>query len=791
MPDGSGGWTQPPITTETTCLECHGNGANHYQCGGFCPDPTNIRDKTSYLMSGHKNMLRKVAPDAPWAGADGTLYGTTDDSYGSGSIYDWTTGTVNVGGTGTIKPLFYIFGGWIDRGQLNTIFDGGFTGEISGDYGVPFPGGNYDCARCHTTGYRFDATGPEPTTYSGTPITDAQFSRYPTDLSSGTSSWYLTSIQCERCHRDVANEAGGHNCYIGGVYDPTHTSYDTCTTAGGAWTVVKPTFEAATALCLECHRQESADPVANTITLSTDLLVSDGGACSDGVSPDYASCVAIPGNTWNYAPFFDASAGQAFLSSPHARFAGTLTQAAQNAPDLSVSVTGTYNSLFADSGSGQNQGCPGCHDVHQSTVEAVHAPQPITSQCGTTCHTAQANLARINHLFGPGTPLGDGSDISGACKTCHMPQGYHFFRINPSASYSTFPTAAELYLGGQTSANTAPDGTYTNAVWLDVDLACGQCHGGGTTQDAQHQPQVDSCTEMGVPFPCCMGAGTGTCGIYRTKEQLAVVAKGIHNGGTITYPTTFSASVSGLTVNVTASVSCNGTCVFTYEWDWGDGSPHGTGASASYTYASAGTKTITLTVTGDAGNVGTATRNVTLYVPDNPPVPGGMDCGTLFDATDWTASFTDASTDDRGGAQVFVDWGDGSLPSRGAPGSAFSHTYRSPGAYLVVQKVIDSALQMTLGTPCAVSPAAFTISGTVETNAGAALGSATVTVRSSTTGVIAKAVYTSGLGTFSIGSLKPDTYWLIVAKRGYTFPAPAATITVGPSSPGNVITANP
>jgi hypothetical protein len=32
------------------------------------------------------------------------------------------------------------------------------------------------------------------------------------------------------------------------------------------------------------------------------------------------------------------------------------------------------------------------------------------------------------------------------------------------------------------NANTAADGTYTNAVWVDVDAACGQCHGGGNTQ---------------------------------------------------------------------------------------------------------------------------------------------------------------------------------------------------------------------------------------------------------------------------------------------------------------------
>ncbi len=216
----------------------------------------------------------------------------------------------------------------------------------------------------------------------------------------------------------------------------------------------------------------------------------------------------------------------------------------------------------------------------------------------------------------------------------------------------------------------------------------------------------------------------------------------------------------------------------------------------------AGTKTITLTVAEAAGGVGTAIRNVTLYQPIPTPVPGGLpplvgglpqDCGAIFTANSWTASFTDSST--PVGAQVVVDWGDGGV-SAGHAGDAFSHTYRSAGVYLIVQKVINSALQMQIGS-CSIGASAFTISGTVVKNnpapppATLPIGSAVVTVKSATTGNIVKSVYTSALGTFSVGSLKPDTYWLIVTKRGYTFPAPAATITVGPSSPGNVITANP
>ncbi len=62
-------------------------------------------------------------------------------------------------------------------------------------------------------------------------------------------------------------------------------------------------------------------------------------------------------------PFFDASMGQAFLNNPHTRFTENLAQTEQNAPDLSVIMTGNYNSAFQDSSTGKNKGCDGYHDV--------------------------------------------------------------------------------------------------------------------------------------------------------------------------------------------------------------------------------------------------------------------------------------------------------------------------------------------------------------------------------------------------------------------------------------------
>jgi hypothetical protein len=83
----------------------------------------------------------------------------------------------------------------------------------------------------------------------------------------------------------------------------------------------------------------------------------------------------------------------------------------------------------------------------------------------------------------------------------------------------------------------------------------------------------------------------------------------------------------------------------------------------------------------------------------------------------------------------------------------------------------------------------FTIGGTVLKRDGTPLASASVAVKNVATGVVVARVYTATGGTFSVGSLKPGQYTLTVTKLNYTFPIPAATVTVGPSSPGNTVTA--
>jgi len=566
----------------------HGDGASNNGLGGWTTAYADVNQCTRchygstygpYLMTGHRNTLRKFAPGGLWGGPDGMLYPTNDPYYGSGSTYNWTLGQVTLGwclptavnaqnglappdpfckypyytlpnanaptpytvvpatpSGGGVRNLFYLYGGWMNYGgtanpaatHLNTVFDTGLAGDA-------YPNGNFDCARCHATGYNFDNSGPEPTANTNSElllITNAQLGRVPTDGyaapgTNGTSSWFLTGIQCERCH--VA-------AYVWGSHPQDNV------------TVTVANNEASTALCMECHRTETitpANPTANpptpgNISPANALTARDHGYCSDLSGSTYATCVANSSNQWIYKPYIDHEAGQAFLNGPHARFTGTLVQNAQHSSDLSITLNGTYASAFSENASDptKNLGCTGCHDPHQSTVGAVHAAKPIVTPCDSCHKLAQNILSSINHPVGPGTPFptGTAADIPGACITCHMQGGLgrassHLFRINANSSYRTFPTPAQMYTQGITALATAPEfspingTTFNNAAWLDVDLACGQCHVGN-----------DAVTnEYGLTYP------PGLPGAHAfTKAQLAYVAANMHASDPAVPTPTFS-----------------------------------------------------------------------------------------------------------------------------------------------------------------------------------------------------------------------------------------------------------
>ncbi len=128
--------------------------------------------------------------------------------------------------------------------------------------------------------------------------------------------------------------------------------------------------------------------------------------------------------------------------------------------------------------------------------------------------------------------------------------------------------------------------------------------------------------------------------------------------------------------------------IVSYIWNFGDGQD-GTGAEGFHIYENAGTYTVTLTVTDDDGAMATASRVITVKVPDNiapivdftaTPRSGEAPLTVVLNAT--------ASSDADGTITAYKwNFGDGS-PS--GMGSVVTHTYSIPGTYAVVLTITDN-----------------------------------------------------------------------------------------------------
>jgi Doubled CXXCH motif (Paired_CXXCH_1) len=621
-------FTRQSPDPDNGCLHCH---SSLTQYNGPAE-----RFKDSYLKTGHKNMLRKVTAGKIWAGPNDQGVITAYTAAATGSI-DFSAATANIGGVG--KPLLYIFGDWMAPAPagLDVVVD------MGGSTGAKYNGtSNYSCAACHSTGWsNSDPTAglcslSSKTTSStcalaggtwypligvqgiGTPgyVPSEPADSFPGVTFTGAGQWNLEGITCGRCHNATAPKVVATQI-AASQFPSTHV------TNGGMGALADGVGR--TNLCFGCH--QSIAKTNNGIGADADLNHPENLPVKNAATaPDYV-------------PEFNGHViGNQFLNSPHARYTGNIVPNALGKYDLE-DTTGNddgnaskYDSQFqgytcwqsptssspaktmivngeikeiksqtdcenlygAGAWRSDTQGtCSTCHDVHNSLFVADQQEAALRKVC-TDCHNKP--FSNINHLDGPGTPLGylaGTPEAWEACVTCHMPRAtsggfpMHLWRINPSSKYSTFPTAKQFGIGAtatKKNANASPEafagGSYTNAVWVDVDYACGQCHGGSFGPTA---------TQNGAP--------------YISKSNLSSYAQNMHGyaGPIVSFTTTMDHLTATLTDASTGNFSMLPPTITV---NWGDKTPSSTGKAGdvfTHTYAQAKKFQIVYTVTGSDG----------------------------------------------------------------------------------------------------------------------------------------------------------------------------------------------
>ena len=521
--------------------------------------------------------------------------------------------------------------------------------------------------------------------------------------------------------------------FNGGTLSPTWTNAfatddDSCSdNGGGQWTDNRTNRgQIITSVCMGCHRQETSG-LPNTNGTCTGFSATNQGACVAGGGTWADSGGGLPVTVGPYhssVTFPSHMHGNQYANSPHGKYTGTFNALATapfafGGPNAWTSffIGGTDYDLINQGG-----GCTTCHNVHKSTNELAN---PVlgggaVKQCND-CH--HKNLALMNHPSGPNTPLYDLADPVTACAKCHMPGGDHLFRININASYNTFPLPAAIT--ANVSANTSPDGAYTNAVWTDLNASCGQCHGGNNwdgsvaSQAATNVATTGSISSGSAVLTVASSAGffpneairvagaysyNGLVGGIATWADLNSFVKSVDSPTQITLAGTASHTVAGAAVMQDAPTGASWfpksllqtyatgihndapTALFTASYGATgatidvDGSLSlcsGSNANCNaYDWnwgdGTADGSGVTAAHTYAAAGSYTITLTVTQYGFD-PGVatrvvhayaadnPPTAAGACAFDYTQWTASCTNSSTDDHGIQLASINWGDGTV----------------------------------------------------------------------------------------------------------------------------------
>ena len=526
------------------------------------------------------------------------------------------------------------------------------------------------------------------------------------------SSWDQWGIECARCHSDAV--------------DGNHGNKTFANAKGGD----------IVAMCMTCHRMESD-------TAPRAVQGGNGFAANSGFVLPYTNKQQQPDG------FAHHPDGNEFLNSPHARLTGNwkdigcppyaifgytgVDPAKPGAPAAGACTAGTmnldgatlsaYDSKFAQAAKVDLHGisdaaagsCATCHDVHQPLNQNTPGMGgSVKTEC-TACHSnpaakisPQVSVAKMRHVGGPGTPFENAeTDPASACVVCHQPPGIkHLWRISTDPNYTLYGDYTYAYpvngaAAQSTGSNapglvnlshTAPEGSYANAVWIDLDNACGQCHGGGlsprevettgsitagganglinplkvanifafaagkevTIEGAgwagadfktiiakvEKDPASNLSGTVYLTYPAVKSVTNATVTVegnshiaeapYFTRAQLAVAAKGIHGGTLLNAGINYKRNANTYTFDA-ENLSCpNAPC--TLAWDFGDGAK-ATGTTVSHDYGTSGSNksyAVMLLITDALGANAVATVSITIYPASAHPYANMTDTTWAF-----------------------------------------------------------------------------------------------------------------------------------------------------------------
>ena len=570
---GEGNWLEAAGNASAPCAGCHHGSPkpSSYPPGGSNAANSNGMGP-NYLIVGHKNMLRKVGPGsdyADWSGVPmfsvGSASGNgTPGDDASGNVINWGSGsndgfstfvapTITLASNSSTVPLYYFYG-WINNPDE---LYGGSTG--------------YQCARCHTTGYRFDAYGPEPTLYdAATPLTDTNLGRVPGDganctVISGaanpaactgatgvwsTASWNMTGIQCERCHKaevqynaaSYAAASGGRIAHFGSVTLTTGEPMPPDFTLSGTSALPNlPVGSASTALCIECHRQEIdtkpttsgsfPDPTGKTGAVAYNL-----GTIHPAQLPGQTLTLSgnnQPTNLGVFSATFKCSVGSITTSTPNYYNAciaagGTVSYA----PSESHGANGAEAFLVSP------------HARFSGTFDQTTQNSPDLSVT-LTPNTVGGTVAGYNSDFvnwgeAPGSITGAfgtgyaSATDNGGCAGCHDVHNSTLgTTVNPAVVYSSTNADGSPYVPFVNPTPELAAGAVLNAtnVAPAFQKQCTDCHTGAGLEGAPivgPSPTNFTLTHSG-------GAGTPLANVATNPDSACIVCHMAGNSGAATY----------------------------------------------------------------------------------------------------------------------------------------------------------------------------------------------------------------------------------------------------------------